>query len=79
LMIADVGAAQETHPGMHDMPGMQGMGGAHATAEMMDVPIPITSWGWAVIAVIVLASAATGVWLLRAGRPTQAVWFPARK
>ena len=69
LMIADVATAQETHPGMHDMPGMQGMGGAHATADMMDVPIPITPWGWVVIAVIVLVSAATGVWLLRTGRP----------
>jgi hypothetical protein len=73
LMIAYVATAQETHPGMHDMPGMQGMGGAHATADMMDVPIPITPWGWTVIAVIVLVSAATGVWLLRAGRPMQAV------
>ena len=73
LMIADVVAAQETHPGMHDMPGMQGMGGAHATAEMMDVPIPITPSGWAVIAVIVLISAATGVWLLRAGQRTQTI------
>ncbi len=73
LMIADVAAAQETHPGMHDMPGMQGMGGAHATAEMMDVPIPITPWGWAVIAVVVLISAATGVRLLRAGQRTQTI------
>ena len=73
LMIAEVATAQETHPGMHDMPGMQGMGGAHATAEMMDVPIPITASGWAVITVIVLASAATGVWLLRAGRRTQTI------
>ena len=72
LMIADLVTDQETHPGMHDMPGMQGMGGAHATADMMDVPIPITPWGWAVIAVIVLFSAVAGVWLLRAGRPTQA-------
>ena len=71
LMIAEVAAAQETHPGMHDMPGMQGMGGAHATGEMMDVPIPITAWGWAVITVIVLVSAATGVRLLRTGRRTQ--------
>jgi len=73
LMIADVAAAQETHPGMHDMPGMQGMGGAHATAEMMDVPIPITPWGWAIIAVIVLVSAVMGVWLLRGGQPTQTI------
>ena len=73
LMIAGVAAGQETHPGMHDMPGMQGMGGAHATAEMMDVPIPITASGWAVITVIVLVSAATGIWLLRAGRPTQTI------
>ncbi len=73
LMIAEVAAAQETHPGMHDMPGMQGMGGPHATAEMMDVPIPITGWGWGVITAIVIASVATGVWLLRAPRRTQAI------
>ena len=71
LMIAEVAAAQETHPGMHDMPGMQGMGGPHANAEMMDVPIPITAWGWAVIVAIVVVSAATGVRLLRTGRRTQ--------
>lgn len=73
LMIAQVAAAEETHPGMHDMPGMQGMGGPHASAEMMDVPIPITGWGWAVITAIVVASAATGAWLLRTGRQTQLV------
>lgn len=73
LMIAQVAAAEETHPGMHDMPGMQGMGGPHASAEMMDVPIPITGWGWAVITAIVVISASTGVWLLRAGRRMQTI------
>jgi len=71
VMIAAALAAEETHPGMHDMPGMQGMGGPHASAEMMDVPIPITAWGWAVITAIVVVSAATGVRLLRTGRRTQ--------
>ena len=65
LMIAGAAVAQETHPGMHDMPGMQGMGGAHATGDNMDIPIPITAWGWAVITAIIVGSAATGVWLLR--------------
>lgn len=73
LIIAQVAAAEETHPGMHDMPGMQGMGGPHASAEMMDVPIPITGWGWAVITAIVVASAATGAWLLRTERQTQPI------
>lgn len=73
LMIAAAPAAGEAHPGMHDMPGMQGMGGPHASAEMMDVPIPITAWGWAVITAIVVVSAATGAWLLRAGRRTQTI------
>ena len=73
LIISEAAAAEETHPGMHDMPGMQGMGGPHATGEMMDVPIPITPSGWAVITAIVVASAATGIWLLRSGRRTQAI------
>ena len=79
LMIAEAAAAaaataaDETHPGMHDMPGMQGMGGPHATGEMMDVPIPITPSGWAVITAIVVVSAATGIWLLRSGRRTQTI------
>lgn len=72
LMVAQA-ASPETHPGMHDMPGMQGMGGAHATREMMEVEIPITPSGWAVIAAIVVGSAAGGIWLLRAGRRTQAI------
>ena len=73
LIIAEAAAgSQETQPGMHDMPGMQGMGGPHATREMMDVEIPTTPSGWAVIAAIVGASAAGGIWLLRAGRRTQA-------
>ena len=67
LMIAEVPVAGEIHPGMHDMPGMQGMGGPHATGEMMDVPIPITPWGWAVITAIVVVSAAMGIRLLRTG------------
>ena len=68
LMIAEVPVAGEIHPGMHDMPGMQWMGGPHATAEMMDVTIPITTSGWAAITAIVVLSAVSGVWLLRAGR-----------
>ncbi len=68
LMISLTSTAEEVHPGMHDMPGMQGMGGPHASGEMMDVPIPITPWGWAAIAVIVVVSAAMGVWLLQGGR-----------
>lgn len=72
LMIAEAVGSQETHPGMHDMPGMQGMGGPHATREMMEVEIPITPSGWAVIAAIVAGSAAGGIWLLRTGRRTQA-------
>ena len=68
LMISLTSTAEEVHPGMHDMPGMQGMGGPHASGEMMDVPIPITPWGWAVIAVIVVLCAAMGVWLLQGGR-----------
>jgi hypothetical protein len=72
LMIGETLASQETHPGMHDMPGMQGMGGPHATREMMEVEIPITPSGWAVIAAIVVGSAAAGIWLLRSGRPTEA-------
>ena len=68
LMISLTSTAEEVHPGMHDMPGMQGMGGPHASGEMMDVPIPITPWGWAAIAVIVVGSAAMGVWLLQGGR-----------
>ena len=68
IMISLASTAEEVHPGMHDMPGMQGMGGPHASGEMMDVPIPITPWGWAVIAVIVVVSAAMGVWLLQGGR-----------
>lgn len=68
LMISLTSIAEDAHPGMHDMPGMQGMGGPHASGEMMDVPIPITPWGWGVIAVIVLVSAAMGVWLLQGGR-----------
>ena len=66
-MIAEVPVAGEIHPGMHDMPGMQGMGGPHATGEMMDVPIPITPWGWAVITAILVVSAAMGIRLLRTG------------
>jgi len=73
LMISETAAAEETRPGMHDMPGMQGMGGPHATAEMMDVPIPITAWGWGVITAIVVASAVTGAWLLRTGGGTQTI------
>ena len=72
LMIGEAVASQEAHPGMHDMPGMQGMGGPHATREMMEVEIPITPSGWAVIAAIVVGSAAAGIWLLRSGRPTEA-------
>ena len=72
LMISEAAVSPETHPGMHDMPGMQGMGGPHATREMMEIEIPITPSGWAVIAAIVGASAAGGIWLLRAGRRTQA-------
>ena len=73
LMLSEAAVAEVTHPGMHDMPGMQGMGGPHASAEMMNVPIPITPSGWAVITVIVVASAAAGVWLLRVGRRTQTI------
>lgn len=73
LMITDSPAAEATHPGMHDMPGMQGMGGPHASAEMMNVPIPITAWGWAVIVAIVVVSAVTGVWLLRGGRRMETI------
>lgn len=73
LMIGAAVAPQETHPGMHDMPGMQGMAGPHATREMMEVEIPITPSGWAVIAAIVLSSAAAGIWLLRSGRRTPAI------
>jgi hypothetical protein len=73
LMIAGSNVADDSHPGMHDMPGIQGMGGPHATAEMMDVAIPITALGWGVITAIILASAATGVWLLRSGRRAQGV------
>jgi len=72
LMIGAANAFQDTHPGMHDMPGMQGMGGPHATREMMEVEIPITPGGWAVIAAIVLGAAAGGIWLLRSGRRAQA-------
>jgi len=73
LMIAEATVAQEAHPGMHDMPGMQGMAGPHATAGKMDIPIPITVWGWAVITAIVVGSAATGIWLLRGGRRMQTI------
>ena len=73
LMIAEAAVTQVAHPGMHDMPGMQGMGGPHATREMMEVEIPITPSGWAVIAAIVVGSAAAGIWLLRSGRRTQAI------
>ena len=73
LLVVEGPAAQETHPGMHDMPGMQGMRGPHATREMMDVPITITPWGWAVIAVTIVGSAATGIWLLRSGRSQQVI------
>jgi hypothetical protein len=73
LMIGEAAASQDTHPGMHDMPGMQGMGGPHATREMMEVEIPITPSGWAVIAAIVVGSATAGISLLRTGRRTRAV------
>lgn len=68
LLIAAAAVPQATDTGMQDMPGMQGMGGPRATAEMMNVQIPITPAGWAVIAAIVLTSATSGVWLLRSRR-----------
>lgn len=68
IMIFPASSTVGGQPGMRDMPGMQGTGGPHATAEMMDVPITITAWGKGVIAVIVAASAVTGLLLLRSGR-----------
>lgn len=79
LMLSEAPAAAGTQTGMPDMPGMPGMpgmpatGGAHATGEMMEVAIPTTASGWAVITAIIVLSAATGVWLLRSGRRTQTI------
>lgn len=55
------------------MQGMQGMAGTRPTGEQMDVPIPTTSWGWSVIAMVIVASAGGGVWLLRTGRRAQPI------
>lgn len=71
LMISAAPAAGQGMQGMPGMAGMEGMDGPHVSAEMMDVPIPITTSGWIVIAAIVIASAATGIWLLRSGRRAQ--------
>lgn len=71
LMIFAAAAAGQDMQGMPGMAGMQGMDGSQPSAEMMDVPIPITAAGWAVIAMTVIASAATGILLLRSGRRAQ--------
>lgn len=70
LMIIEAAAASGSagSPGtMMNRPGMQGMMAAHATAEKMDVPIPITAMGWSVIVTIIGVAAASGIWLLRSG------------
>lgn len=76
LMIADAASVSSatSAPGpMMSMPGMQGTMAAHATAEKMTVPIPITTMGWSVIASIIGVSAAAGIWLLRSGVGSQSV------
>ena len=76
LMIADATAASSATPAsgpMMNIPGMQGMMAAHATAEKMKVPIPITTMGWSVIATIIVVSAAAGISLLRSGGRSQSV------
>ncbi len=65
LAQATGAGAVSAHPGMHDMPGMSGMGGPHASAEKMDIPRTVTTTGLAVIALIVLASALAGFLLIR--------------
>ena len=69
LIINPTAATATTHPGMHDMPGMGGMGGAHATAEKMNIPISTTPAGRTVIWIAVLLSASAGLLLLRGTRP----------
>lgn len=76
LMIADPTAASSGAPAsgpMMNMHGMQGMMAAHATAERMKVPIPITTMGWSVIATIIVVSAAVGISLLRSAGGSQSV------
>lgn len=65
LAIVGVLEPVDAHPGMHDIPGMSGMGGAHATAEMMPIPLSVTIAGRVVIISIILLSAGIGWWLVR--------------
>ena len=66
VIAAGIGAApSEAHPGMHDMPGMGGTGGPHATAESMDVPVSTTPGGWFAIGAIIAVAAAGGALLVR--------------
>ena len=69
LIVTQSATAEAAHPGMHDMPGMSGMGGPHATAERMDIPISTTATGRAVIWSVILLSALGGFLLLRGSRP----------